>query len=243
MWVLLLGCVTVKPYGPGPDPGIKPDQPAVTVQPDTPAAPQVDWAPYEAELQALLEEGGVREQDQLDRLDAAHSLTLALQDGAPPEQAVADYLDQLLVIEAREADQDMEVFDTGLIIDTGGVIEQDLPDTVPSKLEQVRADARTALAEARYTDAMASLEVHRDGPDWGELEPLWLEAVDGFVHDERERAGQMFMRARELPEGPEKQDQIRQVETLLVGLVTFYPESSYTDAIRENLELVRAELD
>lgn len=242
MWVLLLGCVTVKPYGPGPEPAIKPEPAVVQVQPDAPVTPQVDWAPYEAELQARLGAGGVQEQDQLDRLDAAHSLTLALQDGAPPEQAVADYLDRILVIEAREADHEFEL-DTGLIVDTGGVVELDLPDTVPDRFEQARDDASAALAEARYTDAMAALEPFQDTADWVELEPLWQEAVDGFVHDERERAGELFMAARDMPDGPDKQAQVRQVETLLVGLVTFYPESSYTDAINENLALVRAELD
>lgn len=242
MWVLLLGCVTVKPYGPGPEPAVTADPAVVQVQPDVAPGPQVDWAPYEAELQARLEAGGLQEQDQLDRLDAAHSLTLALQDGAPPEQAVADYLDRILVIEAREAAQDFDL-DTGLIVDTGGVVEQDLPDTVPNQLEQAREAASAALAEARYTDAMAELERYQDTADWVELEPLWQEAVDGFVHDERERAGKLFLAAREMPDGPDKQAQIQQVETLLVGLVTFYPESSYTDAIHENLVLVRAELD
>ena len=66
--------------------------------------------------------------------------------------------------------------------------------------------------------------------------------VDGFVRSERERAGEMFLAARDLPPGDARTRSLRDVETLLLALLTFYPESSYNEPIQQNLDMVRAEL-
>lgn len=248
MLILLMACV-VKPYGAPPKPAVTPEQAQAAQQ--APARTQVDYAAYEAEFAALLDEGGVQDQDRLDRLQAAHSYTLALRDGQDPDLAAERYLQALLEIEQREE----LVLDEGLSLPSalGGaqdIVEEDLivEDTLGQEpslaLGDAQAQAREQLAAGDYAGAMSTLEPYQDGPLWDSVtKGLWQEAVDGFVRSERERAGHMFKQARALPAGDARDKQLAEVETLLVGLVTFYPESSYTEAIQENLELVRQEME
>ena len=261
-----LACV-VKPYGTSPQPGVTPEQAAAGQRP-VQGQPQVDFSPYEKELTALLNEGGVQDRDRLDRLTAAHNLTLALRDGEPSELAVQAYLDAILEIEQRAEDQ---VIEEGLMLigPTGGgqdTVEDlfagdevgdldaalgaaaaDTGDTAVAEpsiaLGDAQAQAREQLAAGDYQDAMTTLEPFKDGPLWDSVtRGLWKEAVDGFVRAERERAGEMFLSARALPAGDARTRSLREVETLLVGLLTFYPESSYNEPIQKNLDMVRAEL-
>lgn len=259
-----LACV-IKPYGPTtPEPAVTPAQ-AAAGQQAVQAEPQVDFAPYEQELAKLLAEGGVQDQDRIDRLSAAHNLSLAMRNGDPSEPAVQAYLDALLEIEQRDQE---EILDEGLMLigtvggDEGSLVEEilevDLVDdsvlagtvdtgllsTEPSiALGDAQAQAREQLASGAYQDAMTTLEPFKDGPLWDSVtRGLWKEAVDGFVRAERERAGEMFLAARDLPAGDARTGALREVETLLVGLLTFYPESSYNEPIQQNLDLVRAEL-
>ncbi len=253
-----LACV-IKPYGPTtPEPAVSAAQAAAGQQ--APAQPQVDFSPYEQELAALLAEGGVQDQDRIDRLSAAHNLSLALRNGDPSEPAVQAYLEAILEIEQRDQE---EILEEGLIlIGTGGTSEATLGEEIleldlgaadtgdsavlaePSiALGDAQAQAREQLASGDYQDAMTTLEPFKDGPLWDSVtRGLWKEAVDGFVRAERERAGEMFLAARDLPAGDARTGALREVETLLVGLLTFYPESSYNEPIQQNLDLVRAEL-
>ena len=59
---------------------------------------------------------------------------------------------------------------------------------------------------------------------------------------ERERAGELFVAAREMSAGSEKNAKIREVVAVLEGLLSDYPGSRYESAIRRNLEIVRQEM-
>ncbi len=100
--------------------------------------------------------------------------------------------------------------------------------------------AREALAEEDYRAARRALEPLRDDPG---VEDLWWEAVNGYVHAERERAGQLFLEARDLPLGEERARAIRAVLELLEELAEDYPGSDYEDALERNIGLVRRALE
>ncbi len=72
---------------------------------------------------------------------------------------------------------------------------------------------------------------------------MWKEAIDGWVHDERERAGAIFLEARDLPQGNDRRNRIEEVLRILDGLVRDYPDSTYREAIDRNIQLVRDELN
>ena len=259
-----LACV-VKPYGSTPQPAVNPEQAAAGQRPAQ-AQPQVDFTPYEKELTALLNEGGVQDRDRLDRLTAAHNLTLALRDGKPSQPAVQAYLDAILEIEQRAEEEVVEegllliagegqdtvedLFGAGEVLEIDAAFQDAAGETGDSGLAEptialgdAQARAREQLASGDYQDAMDTLEPFKSGPLWDSVtKGLWKEAVDGFVRVERERAGEMFLAARALPAGDARTRSLREVETLLVGLLTFYPESSYNEPIQKNLDLVRAEL-
>ncbi|MFT5582819.1 MAG: hypothetical protein ACI9VR_000395 [Cognaticolwellia sp.] len=263
MMLLLAGmaCV-IKPYGPAPEPAVTSAQ-AAAGQQAVKAEPQVDFSPYEKEFADLLNEGGVQDQDRLDRLGAAHNLSLTLRNGDPREPAVEAYLQAILEIEQRDDEQVIEEgFFTIGSLGEGDVLDEELaveddsgrPDTElgmdtgigaePSiALGDAQAQAREQLASGEYQNAMTTLEPFQEGPLWDSVtKALWKEAVDGFVRTERERAGEMFLAARDLPLGDARTRSLREVETVLVGLLTFYPESSYNEPIQQNLDMVRAEL-
>ena len=92
------------------------------------------------------------------------------------------------------------------------------------------------MASGDYPTALESLRDHRDEPG---VQTIWQEAVDGYVHAERERAGNLYVRAREMPEGEVRDAAVNDVVEVLKGLLRDYPESSYVDALERNLELVR----
>ena len=259
MMLLLAGmaCV-IKPYGPTPEPSVSSAQ-AAAGQLAAQEEPQVDFSPYEEELAELLNQGGVQDQDRLDRLGAAHNLTLALRNGDPSEPAVEAYFQAILEIEHRDEEQAIE--EGFFTIDTfgaGGVSDEELAVEDLSRTEtgdlsisaepsialgDAQAQAREQLSTGAYADSMTTLEPYKDGPLWDSVtRGLWKEAVDGFVRSERERAGEMFLTARELPPGDARTRSLRDVETLLLALLTFYPESSYNEPIQQNLDMVRAEL-
>jgi hypothetical protein len=82
----------------------------------------------------------------------------------------------------------------------------------------------------------------RGGLESESVEAMWQQAVDGLVHGSRERAGERFIRARRLENGPEKVAEIQAVLDALEELLRDYRESSYTDAIERNIRVVKREL-
>ncbi|HJN73608.1 MAG TPA: hypothetical protein QGF58_06700 [Myxococcota bacterium] len=224
---LAIGCVEVKPYGPGPEPMGKPPVADSGDTGDT--GPEVDWAELEEQLAELME--AETEADTLERLSAAHSLAGDMKRGGPhPATAVESYLTRLIEVESRATTTELPE-GIGFTIGEGIVVEEIVE---PLDIESARA----SLAAGDYADAVASLRSHRGE---AEVDRLWQEAVDGFVHVERERAGALFVSARDMPEGEIRDSAVEEVVSILEGLLRDYPESSYVDAIERNLEMARSE--
>jgi MOSC domain-containing protein YiiM len=103
---------------------------------------------------------------------------------------------------------------------------------------------RGALAQGRYADAIAALDASNPATDEDrrQIAALRKDAVDGWSRGERERAGEAFVKARELPAGPERTAALRQVREQLAAINTRFPDNAYATQIGENLERVEMEL-
>jgi hypothetical protein len=108
--------------------------------------------------------------------------------------------------------------------------------------------ARESLSREAYLEAVQQLDKlgvamveagGEPGDDWATLRG---EAVDGWVHSERERAGRLFLEARAIQEPEARRQAYQEVVDVLEGLLADYPDSSYASAITRNLQLVKREL-
>jgi len=125
------------------------------------------------------------------------------------------------------------------------------PDrSVDATLEEGLEEAREALSKGENLAAIQRLDrlvtdlgpvVDEDEPD-EQLATLRSEAVDGWVHAERERAGRLFLAAREQVDVDARREGLQEVVTVLEALLADYPDSTYADAINRNLQLVKREL-
>lgn len=232
--VLSLGCVEVKTYGKGPEPLGKPDTATNTANPAMVVArPEVDWLAIEEQLSELMLEDN--DADRKERLSAAHAMASDMRRGARhPDEVVEAYLLALVEIEQRSRPEELPVLGDSDGFRIGDSVQVEVIEE-PLDIESARA----ALAEGRYRDAVDLLQSHQDEPD---VARLWEEAVDGWCHSERERAGKLFVRAREMPAGDVQSSAYVEVERILSGLLEEFPQSSYADAIQKNLEMVRKEM-
>jgi hypothetical protein len=114
------------------------------------------------------------------------------------------------------------------------------PSTPPLTIEAAGAAARDALAKNDYKAALDALRPLREDERFSEIAPLWQEAVDGWVHHERERAGLLFQTSRAWPQA-ERDAATQEVKGVLEGLLRDYPETTYKAAIVRNLQLVERE--
>ncbi len=110
----------------------------------------------------------------------------------------------------------------------------------PADREDAVARAREALAAEDYAAALKALEAFKDAP---EVEDVWWEAANGWVHSERNRAGERYLEARDLPAGKERAAAIQEVLDILEGLQEDYPGNEYEDAIDRNIGLVKRALE
>jgi len=204
--------------------------------------------------------------DTRDRLVAAADLAAAVRaparEGFPPEsqEAVLDYLYTLLEIEERAAADavpsligavgviEVEPEGGGALAPPPAIEEEELGEDLPA-LDEPALDepaleeARESLARGHYASAIRAIEPLREaaagGAQGDDVEALWSEAVDGFVHAERERASVLFLEARDVEDDGARASAMEEVLDLLEGLVEDYPESAYTSALKRNIELVK----
>lgn len=160
-----------------------------------------------------------------------------------------------------------EIIDDGGTALAVPVVEETLGDSDPVELPPVEdpvtvapersleameieglAQARESLSREAYLEAVQQLDAlsvtlaeagGEPGEDWVTLRG---EAVDGWVHSERERAGRLFLEARAIQEPDARRAAYQGVVAILEGLLGDYPDSSYASAITRNLQLVKREL-
>jgi hypothetical protein len=103
--------------------------------------------------------------------------------------------------------------------------------------------ARAAL-EGNHADV--ALQELATVPDLRQVEgglELSREAQDAFVRGERERAAQLFLKAREITEPEARRTALEEVRGLLTDLLRKWPDSPYASAIGKNLDRVEKELE
>lgn len=234
---LLLACATV--------PRMPPD--AVGPSANTPVTateagpPPVSYAPLEERVNALL--GDTRDTDRRDRLVAARELMHGMRNKDPiAQRKVYEYLQQVIAIEERNAPAPITIEGFGVPIEEE-TLQAPAAPVPPAALAPEAAAvplvaARTALADARYLDAVEALR----GNTTPEAAPLRKEAVDGWARQERERAGHLFLEARQLPPGNERIASLRAVRTALVAINERFPENAFSAQIAENIAKVDADL-
>lgn len=210
----------------------------------TTQAPVPDFAALEKEILAIADANDDLDAGTAARIAAAQELTVDLRNPRKdPRQASADYLERLIAIERRALDMPElppDTFNVTLPAVNEAPLGVDTPGPLPDPKEAVVA-ARSALAAGQYDQAIAALKPLRGSEGWSEIAPVWQEAVDGWVHQERERAGQLFIDARSLPDD-KRIPATKEVLAVLEGLLRDYPETTYREALERNIELVRKEL-
>ncbi len=244
---LLLACATL----PQPAP-VSGGQTASTTVVAGDVVPPVSFAPLEERVNVLLAD--TRDTDQRDRLLAARDLMEGMRNKDPiAQRKVYAYFEQVLAIEERSQPKPIPLGDVGVPIQEEQLQITEVPvePTLPAGPGPVGptppvaplpdgqlAVARAALAEARYLDAVEALR----GVTAPDAAPLRKEAVDGWARTERERAGHLFLEARQLPPGNERIASLRAVRSALVAINERFPENAYAAQIAENIAKVDADL-
>lgn len=234
MILLLAACsfltATRPPEGPVPRDGAV----ATSVEP-------VSFAPLEERVNVLI--AGADDADRRDRLFVMRELMLDLRNSDPATQRkIYIALERLLTIEERASPQPLPMDAAADPIESAPI--ESLPiESVPLEVGPVAAPpsvepARKALAEARYLDAIAALA----GIDTPDAVALRKEAIDAWARQERERAGHLFLEARDLGPGAERAAAMRKARQVLVDVNERFPNNAYGAQIRDNIAKIDAEL-
>ena len=128
--------------------------------------------------------------------------------------------------------------DTGVDPHGARADERATAETADTRIDQ----AREALRRGDYRAAIETLRPLKDGPGWEDAQPYWTEAVDGWVYQERERAGKLFVDAQRM-QGKQRHDKLLEVQRILSGLIDDYPDSAYAQPLQDNLERVERALE
>lgn len=228
----LAGCVRAVP----PPTGAA----AAGVAPVEAAPPPVSFELLDGRISSLLPVAV--DADQRDRLLAHRRLIDGMRGKDPVAQKIVhDYLEAVLAVEER-----------GQPMAIGG---DDAPPVVSISEERLQvepvapagaalvAEARAAVSSGAYAQAIATLDrVAVSDPAAAEAVALRKEAVDAFARQERERAGEAFLKARALPAGPERTAALHAVRAALTDINQRFPDNAYAEPIRENIARVDAEL-
>ena len=91
-------------------------------------------------------------------------------------------------------------------------------------------------------EAIGVIEALRETETWPEVEPIWEEAVDGWVGLQRELLGQRFVASRDLPRA-ERMEELRAIRTALAALIDDYPNSAFVEPLMDNLERIERALE
>lgn len=246
---LLLLSACVVQYGPPPDGG------AVPPVPQEPQDPPVDFDEVVERLDALLV--STEDVDQRDRLDAARGLARRMRDEEPRAQRIVlAYLQEVVTIEERTQPMEAPALYSGeatFSLDGPAIVEEELeaPDEpeptaeappAPGSTEDVTVllqQARDLQQAGELAQALSLLERCLGQPCFEAAEPQWIAARDAYVHQQREQAGVLFLRARDEADPVVRLQALTDIRQRLADLADRYPEAAQAEAVRRNVELVQ----
>jgi hypothetical protein len=230
---------------------------------DAPIAAPVSFAELEAQLTRMSAE--TEDVAQIARLNAARDLARQIKTQSPQsQQVVMDYLLAMTEAEARTqtiteqlVDLDEGAFtlppiqeEVLLTVDEappgggqgGSTSAESVVRIVPLNIETLKAEVRILLAEGHPREAMAQLDVCKGESCWGDVAELWAYARDTLIHQQREEASHLLLRARAETDAELKRRLLRETEEYLFKMLAQYPNTRHTSAIQASIELVQSEI-
>ena len=112
------------------------------------------------------------------------------------------------------------------------------------ELERQKLEEPTQLLESgQYEKAIVLFDQFKGTPYELELETKKQLAEDRLAREQRVSAGQLFLKAKHTEDPELRKTYLTESYNLLQGTLDKYPENSYAEKIRKNLEDVRSEIE
>lgn len=120
---------------------------------------------------------------------------------------------------------------------------RDLQRTEASQSREALERVSKLIEQQKYEEAITEIETfHQEkslGPEASQLKDL---AVEKIVHREREKAGGLFLMARNTQDPAKKKELLLSSYNILKAIMDKYPSNSLSQRINENLRRVQEEL-
>lgn len=139
---------------------------------------------------------------------------------------------------------DAELVDQAMqAVDLAEETSRELEKTEAAKRQEALERATKLLEQEKYEEAITQIETLREGrPLSPEARQLYDLAVEKIVQREREKAGSLFLMARNTQDPAKKEELLVSSYNILKSIVDKYPSNSLTHRIHENLRRVQEEL-
>jgi len=112
------------------------------------------------------------------------------------------------------------------------------------ELERQKLERANELLESgQYEEAIVLFDQFKGTPYELEVETKKQLAKDRLAREQRVRAGQLFLKAKHSEDPELRKTYLTESYNLLKGTLDNYPENSYAEKIRKNLEDVRSEIE
>ena len=112
------------------------------------------------------------------------------------------------------------------------------------ELERQKLERANELLESgQYEEAIVLFDQFKGTPYELEVETKKQLAKDRLAREQRVRAGQLFLKAKHTEDPELRKTYLAESYNLLQGTLDNYPENSYAEKIRKNLEDVRSEIE
>jgi len=108
---------------------------------------------------------------------------------------------------------------------------------------QKLARANELLDSGQYEEAMFLFDQFKGTPYELEVETKKQVAKDRLAREQRVKAGQLFLKAKHTEDPELRKTYLTESYDLLKGTLDKYPDNSYAEKIRKNLEDVRSEIE
>ena len=137
----------------------------------------------------------------------------------------------------------------------GDVTEGLFKDLVEQRIQREREDrlvyeeealiwAQELIEEEQYEKAIRRINELGDDQDMSlEMKELKDLAIEGFINQERDRAGVYLLRGRQAADPDKKKEYFLLSYSRLRALTERYPQSSFIETLNEDMETVEAELN
>jgi hypothetical protein len=239
---LLLVACTVMPYRRPPDTALTGPTPVATAA-EAGAGTQ-DVSGLLSRVDALL--ALAEHVDERDRLVELRELVLGAGTGdLATRTRVMRYVERVVSIEERGVAQSIAEPPLADTVARVTLVEEEVlepsvaaPSAPVKEADPLRA-ASAAAGEGKWSLALSLLEAEGTG-DGEPRAALMKRCIDGWAGSEREAAAADFIRASQLPAGPEREAAMAGVKARLEAVNTRFPDNAFAEDVRRHLATVMA---